>query len=162
VANEVEKRVVLNLDYCVECLACSAACFYGHKGRATVQHGETAEAVIPMLCRQCEDPACVAVCQAGAMERDEYGIARRQVALCRGCGSCVRACPFGVLNPDLTLHQVDKCDLCRDKVVAGGEPRCVSVCPTGALQFQKVEEMEEEGVLILGGRVSGKHPVKRR
>ena len=33
----IEKRVMLDLDLCVECRSCSAACYYGHLDLPTLR-----------------------------------------------------------------------------------------------------------------------------
>lgn len=161
-AQVIEKRVVLDLDRCIECKSCMAACFYGHEEMAGVQFVDIGPALLPVVCRQCADPACVEVCPAEAMIRNERGVVARGIFRCRGCGSCVRACPFGVLSLEMVGHQVAKCDLCQDRIERGLEPRCVTVCPTGALRFATTEEIEAEGLTVLGGRVVGDHPIRRR
>jgi len=157
-----DRRVVIDLDRCIECKSCSAACYYGHRGMPGVAYGATAEAGVPAVCRHCEDPPCVAACPFEALRREDDGAVTRSLVFCRGCGSCVLACPFGVIDSDLTRDQVAKCDLCDDRVAAGGEPRCVSACSTGALQFQRPDEVKDLGLLLLGGRTAGRHPYKRR
>lgn len=161
-AQVIEKRVVLDLDRCIECKSCMAACFYGHEEMAGVQFVDIGPALLPVVCRQCADPACVEVCPAEAMIRNDQGVVARGIFRCRGCGSCVRACPFGVLSLEMVGHQVAKCDLCQDRIERGLEPRCVAVCPTGALRFATTEEIEAEGLTVLGGRVVGDHPIRRR
>jgi Fe-S-cluster-containing hydrogenase component 2 len=64
---------------------------------------------------------------------DEKTGARVIVAeLCTACGECQEACPFDtegmILRHDKEAGVYVKCDMC------GGEPRCVSVCPTDALK----------------------------
>ena len=158
----VDKRVILDMDRCVGCRSCSAACFYGHEGMPNVAYGIIEEGTLPVVCRQCEDPACVPACPVEALRREATGVVQRSRVLCIGCGSCVHACPFGVIHPDLTQHQVAKCDLCEERVLAGGEPRCVSTCTSGALRFESAETLEKDKVLLLSGRTSGQHPYKRR
>jgi len=161
-AESVERRVVLDLDRCIECKSCMAACYYGHGRVVGVEFVDIGPAVLPIVCRQCDDPACVEVCPADAMQRDERGVVARGIFSCRGCGSCARACPFGVLSLEMVGHQIAKCDLCEDRVQRGLDPRCVAVCPTGALRFATVEEIEADGLTVLGGRVAGDHPIRRR
>jgi len=158
----IDSRVLLNLDRCVECRSCSAACTYGHRGMPSVAFAATGEASAPMICRQCEDPPCVAACPFEALRREDDGAVVRSLVLCRGCGSCVLACPFGAIDSVTTRDQVAKCDLCEDRVLAGDVPRCVAACSTGALQFAVPEESREMGLLLIGGRTTGKHPFKRR
>jgi len=159
---EVEKRVVLDLDRCIDCKSCMAACYYGHGRLTGIQFVDVGPAVLPLVCRQCKEPACVVVCPAKAMTRDERGVVGRAIFACRACGSCVRACPFGVLSTQMAGHHVAKCDLCDDRLERGLAPRCVSVCPTGALRFATAAEVEAEGLTVLGGRVAGDHPIRRR
>jgi len=161
-AKPIEKRVVLDLDRCIGCKSCMAACFYGHQEMHGVEFVDIGPALLPVVCRQCADPACVETCPAEAMVRDAEGVVARAMFHCRSCGSCVRACPFGVLSLEKVGHQIAKCDLCQDRLGRGLEPRCVAVCPTRALRFATVAEIEADGLTILGGRVAGEHPIRRR
>jgi Fe-S-cluster-containing dehydrogenase component len=154
--------VLLDLDRCIECKSCSAACFYGHRSTPNVEYGAAPEAGAPAVCRHCDDPPCVIACPFDALVREEDGAVTRSMVFCRGCGSCVLACPFGVLDTDLTRNQVAKCDLCEDRVREGGVPRCVATCSTGALQFRPPGDVSELGLLLLGGRTTGHHPYRRR
>jgi Fe-S-cluster-containing dehydrogenase component len=47
---------------------------------------------------------------------------------CNNCTLCIAACPYQaiVLTPQ---KDVLLCDVC------GGSPKCVEMCPTGAIQF---------------------------
>ena len=158
----IDSRVLLDLDRCIDCKSCSAACFYGHRGMPSVGYGAAGDATVPIICRQCEDPPCVAACPFEALRREEGGAVTRSLVFCRGCGSCVLACPFGVIDGDLTRDQVAKCDLCEDRVIAGDAPRCVAACSAGALQFRPPADTGDVGLLLLGGRTMGHHPFKRR
>lgn len=157
-----ESRVVLDLDRCIECKSCSAACFYGHRWMPALGFGDAPKALVPAVCRHCDEPPCVAACPFEALRREENGAVTRSLVFCRGCGSCVLACPFGVLDSDLTRDQVAKCDLCPDRLRAGAEPRCVAACPAGALHFAPPAAVGNMGLLLIGGRTAGRHPFKRR
>ena len=159
---KVTQRVVLNLDRCISCRSCSAACYYGHRGMPSVAFGVIQEGVIPIICRQCEKPACVDACPNNALRQEENGVTVRSRTLCIGCLSCVFACPFGVISPQLTLRQVAKCDYCEDLLAQGGLPRCVSACPAGALEFRSCDELSDQAPLLLSGRMAGRDRYKRR
>ena len=151
----VEKQLLIDPGRCIGCKSCAAACFYGHVDTHGLFYEDVAQSTaMPMVCRQCEDAPCVRACPNDAMYTDEAGIVRRSFVRCTGCRSCVVACPFGVLDHDLTRHQVGKCDLCADRTPAGKLPRCVSVCPSGALKFMEVTgDIREKGYSLLSGRV---------
>jgi len=161
-STRVEQRVVLNLDRCISCRSCSAACYYGHRGMPNVAFGVVAEGTLPLICRQCEEPACVDACPVNALRKEPSGVTVRSQMLCIGCLSCVYACPFGVISPVLTRRQVAKCDYCEDLLEEGMIPRCVSACTSGALGFCKCDEVSENAPLLLSGRTVGRDPYKRR
>lgn len=159
---ELRQRVAINLDACIECRSCAAACFFGHNELPIVHFARVGAAMLPAICRQCPDAPCVAVCSAGAMRKNGNGTAYRSIFRCRGCGSCARACPFGVLTTEMFDGEIAKCDLCIDQLDAGRAPRCVASCPAGALQFIEESAAAELGLVVLGSRTLGQHPIRRR
>ena len=161
-SSTIKKSVVLNLDRCIGCRSCSAACYYGHRGMPNITFGVIKEGTLPLICRQCEEPACVDACPANALQKEENGVTTRSRMLCIGCLSCVYACPFGVISPVLTLRQVAKCDYCQDLLETGQPPRCVQTCPSGALSFRPCDDLDKDAPLLLSGRMTGKDPYKRR
>src|SRR5262249_56000736 len=50
------------------------------------------------VCKHCTRAGCLDVCPTGALFRTEYGTVVVQEDICNGCGYCVPACPFGVLD----------------------------------------------------------------
>jgi Fe-S-cluster-containing dehydrogenase component len=136
------KRIFLNLDLCCGCESCAAACFYSHWQERRVEHAPVdQQALLPMHCLHCEQPACATACPNSAMNKDEDGVVRRSAFKCVGCRSCAIACPFGVIDHNLVYHIVPKCDLCTDKLKEGEIPRCVATCTSGALSFEEVDEV---------------------
>lgn len=158
----IQKRVILDMDLCVECKSCGSACFYGHKNQPIIHYADTENVKVPIICRQCLKPACVDSCPNDAMHQDELTVSKRSPEKCTACGSCVRGCPFGVLTDEMIRHNVPKCDLCEARVLEGKEPRCVETCPSGALRFGEVGSVQESKLLLLGTRTIGHHPLKRR
>jgi formate dehydrogenase iron-sulfur subunit len=110
------------------------------------------------VCKHCTHAACLDVCPTGALFRTEYGTVVVQEDVCNGCGYCVPACPFGVLDkrhlprqdpPKLPLitkqedGRVWKCTLCYDRLKGGHEPACAKACPTDSIQFGPLDELRE-------------------
>jgi formate dehydrogenase iron-sulfur subunit len=129
--------------------------------------GDTAEAdglrwlMSSDVCKHCTHAACLDVCPTGALFRTEFGTVVVQQDVCNGCGYCVPACPFGVLDkrhlpasPPTSLDllqglgtkedgRVWKCTLCYDRLKGGHEPACAKACPTDSIQFGPLEELRE-------------------
>lgn len=160
-ARAVTKRIVLDLDRCTGCRACAAACHAGHNEQTNLVAGIVADvAVLPVHCRHCERPACAAACPRGALYQDASGFVRRSELLCVGCHTCSIACPFGAIPDALTRHVTPKCDLCVDRVLAGGIPRCVATCTSGALSFVELQESAGSQEYV-GGRIQSRAIVRR-
>jgi formate dehydrogenase iron-sulfur subunit len=115
------------------------------------------------VCKHCTHAACLDVCPTGSLFRTEFGTVVVQEDICNGCGYCVPACPFGVLDkreipstrnvghqPDLPSFlgtkkdgRVWKCTLCYDRLKGGHEPACAKACPTKSIQFGPLDELRE-------------------
>jgi formate dehydrogenase iron-sulfur subunit len=50
------------------------------------------------VCKHCTEAGCLDVCPTGALFRTEFGTVVVQDDVCNGCGYCVAACPFGVIE----------------------------------------------------------------
>jgi formate dehydrogenase iron-sulfur subunit len=95
------------------------------------------------VCKHCTHAACLDVCPTGALFRTEYGTVVVQEDVCNGCGYCVPACPYGVIDQRKDDGRVWKCTLCYDRLGAGGEPACAKACPTDSIQFGPLDELRE-------------------
>ncbi len=93
------------------------------------------------VCKHCTDAACLDVCPTGALVRTELGTVVVQPDVCNGCGYCVPACPFGVIDQRRGDGRVWKCTLCYDRLEVGAEPACAKACPTDSIQFGPLEEL---------------------
>jgi formate dehydrogenase iron-sulfur subunit len=110
------------------------------------------------VCKHCSEAACLDVCPTGALFRTEFDTVVVQEDICNGCGYCVPACPFGVLDkrhlPESAGDpprpsplgakedgRVWKCTLCYDRLKDGHEPACAKACPTKSIQFGPLDEL---------------------
>jgi formate dehydrogenase iron-sulfur subunit len=108
------------------------------------------------VCKHCTHAACLDVCPTGALFRTEFDTVVVQEDVCNGCGYCVPACPYGVIDrreiptadrpvpfsgkPD---GRVWKCTLCYDRLKGGHEPACAKACPTDSIQFGPLDELRD-------------------
>ena len=95
------------------------------------------------VCKHCTHAACLDVCPTGAIFRTEFGTVVVQADICNGCGYCVPACPYGVLDKREDDGRIFKCTLCYDRLEVGQEPACAKACPTDSIQFGELDELRE-------------------
>ena len=95
------------------------------------------------VCKHCTNAGCLDACPTGALIRTEFGTVVLQPDVCNGCGYCVPACPFGVVDRDHDDGRAAKCTLCYDRLEDGLEPACAKACPTDSIQFGPLDELRE-------------------
>jgi formate dehydrogenase iron-sulfur subunit len=95
------------------------------------------------VCKHCTSAACLEVCPTGALFRTELGTVVVQADICNGCGYCVPACPFGVIDRREDDGRAWKCTLCYDRTRDGLEPACAKACPTDSIQYGQLDELRE-------------------
>lgn len=105
-------------------------------------------------CNHCEEPACIKACGYGAISKDPVtGSVYVNRSLCNNLQGCITACPFGktLIADDKQekekdqywriAHPMQKCDMCRARVVNGEKPVCVASCVGRAMDFGTIEEI---------------------
>jgi formate dehydrogenase iron-sulfur subunit len=94
------------------------------------------------VCKHCTHAGCLDVCPTGALFRTEFGTVVVQGDICNGCGYCVPACPYGVIDQRKDDGRVFKCTMCYDRLTDGKMPACASACPTQSIQFGDLDELQ--------------------
>jgi formate dehydrogenase iron-sulfur subunit len=140
----VEQRRPLGVDAAADSLV-QAAALNDLAAQAGVQAHEEADGVRWLMasdvCKHCTHAACLEVCPTGALFRTEFGTVVVQQDVCNGCGYCVPACPFGVLDRREGDGRVWKCTLCYDRLRDDREPACAQACPTDSIQFGELDQL---------------------
>jgi formate dehydrogenase iron-sulfur subunit len=95
------------------------------------------------VCKHCTDSGCLEVCPTGSLFRTEFGTVVVQEDICNGCGYCVSACPFGVIERREDDGRAFKCTLCYDRLKGDMEPACAHACPTNSIQYGDLEELRD-------------------
>jgi formate dehydrogenase iron-sulfur subunit len=93
------------------------------------------------VCKHCTHAGCLDVCPTGALFRTEFGTVVVQEDICNGCGYCIPACPYGVIDQREDDGRAWKCTLCYDRIGDGLQPACATACPTESIQFGELDEL---------------------
>ncbi len=98
--------MVIDLEKCIGCSACTVACkAENHLPPGVVYRPVIEEEIgeypnvtkrwLPRPCMQCDEPPCVDVCPVNATWKREDGIVVIDYNACIGCRYCLTACPYG-------------------------------------------------------------------
>ncbi|HRO60422.1 MAG TPA: 4Fe-4S dicluster domain-containing protein [Burkholderiaceae bacterium] len=102
------------------------------------------------VCKHCSNAPCLEACPTGAIFRTEFDTVVVQQDICNGCGYCVPACPFGVVDVDTDDGKAHKCTLCYDRLKGGFEPACSKACPTESIRFGELDELQRRATARVG------------
>lgn len=95
------------------------------------------------VCKHCEHAGCLEACPTGSIVRTEMGSVLVQEDVCNGCGYCVVACPFGVVDRRPHDGRAFKCTFCYDRQKSNLAPACATVCPTQSIRFGPLDELHD-------------------
>jgi formate dehydrogenase iron-sulfur subunit len=93
------------------------------------------------VCKHCTHAACLDVCPTGSLFRTEFGTVVVQEDICNGCGYCIPACPYGVIDQRQDDGRAWKCTMCYDRIGDGMTPACAKACPTESIQYGELDEL---------------------
>jgi len=158
--------LVIDTTKCTGCQACVKACnlrndlpgeqsyIYGR-----VKGDEHLRWFLMVQCQHCADPPCATVCPTNATYVRDDGVVLVDQELCVGCKYCIYACPYDARVFDEHRGVADKCWLCLDWVLAGGEPACVHACIPGARIFGRLDDPDSAvSQLVDSGRARPLRP----
>jgi Fe-S-cluster-containing dehydrogenase component len=175
--------MVIDLNTCVGCNACMAACamenqtpVWKDKWRTYVHDKEIGvtdqvrRRFFPRLCNHCDNPPCLTVCPTGATHKRADGIVLINPDRCMGCRACAMACPYDAryevtygdidkgreFYGDLQRDEpsMDKCSFCSHRVDQGRKPACVETCVGSARQFGDLDDPSDPVAQIVGSGIA--------
>lgn len=137
----MEKHLLAIPNRCTGCNRCVYACsavkegmFMPSKARIKINNFPLEGYSVPSICFQCPKPDCLEACPEEAIFKNERSVIVVDARKCDGCGDCVTACPYGMIE-QYSSGKAYKCDLC------GGNPACVAECHFGALVFREADKI---------------------
>ena len=97
--------MVADLERCVGCQTCTAACRHANATSPAVQWRKVLDieagafpnvkrTFVPVGCQHCADPPCMHVCPTTATRQRADGIVTIDYDICIGCAYCDVACPY--------------------------------------------------------------------
>jgi Fe-S-cluster-containing hydrogenase component 2 len=146
------KQLLLRPEKCTNCRTCELVCSFHHFGKfnptlsavAVIDFAEDVVSV-PLMCLQCDDPACEKVCSVGAITVQADGKVVFNEDKCILCKLCVQACPMGNISYSTLARKLIRCDLC------GSDPQCAAWCHTKAIVYADAADDFERRRAVAGG-----------
>jgi Fe-S-cluster-containing dehydrogenase component len=146
--------MIIDLDRCWGCKACEVACKQelglgaGPRPLRVIEIGPRVidgvlhRDFVPTLCQHCDQAKCQEACPVDdCIYREADGSIQIRKDSCIGCGSCVTACPFGVLETIEGEGPPIKCTLCYERRKDGYLPSCAQHCTGRAMALAGEESL---------------------
>ena len=147
----MRKGFIFDLNRCVGCEACVLACqienheLQNESWRSISTFNAFQHPALPLFhfslaCNHCDDPLCLTGCPANAFSMDPiHHTVDHDQDLCIGCRYCTWTCPYDAPKYVTAKGTIEKCTLCKERIVEGKKPNCANLCPTGALAYGEIE-----------------------
>jgi len=158
------KLLLVIPNRCTGCNRCSYVCsaikegmFILSKARIKINNFPHEGYSVPSICFQCPSADCMKACPEDAIIKNEIGVIVIDINKCTGCGECIDACPYGMME-QYESGMPYKCDLC------GGSPACVAECNFDALVFKESDKILRKlrGTQMKQRQKQGRPDQKRR
>lgn len=162
--------LIIDIEKCEDCNNCFLACKDEHVGNrwpgytdSQPNHGHRWMNIMrkergqfphidvayrPTPCMHCDDAPCIAAAEAKAIFKRDDGIVLIDPRKAKGQKELLKSCPYGAIWWNEAKQVPQKCTLCAHLLDAGWkEPRCVQVCPTGALKMVKIGDSAKRDLI---------------
>lgn len=157
-------HLIIDVEKCEDCNNCFLACKDEHVDNewpgyslAQPRHGQRWMNIMrhergqyplidvayrPTSCMHCDNAPCIAASE-GAVSKRPDGIVLIDPLKAKGKKELVDSCPYEMIWWNEEQEVPQKCTLCAHLLDQGWkQPRCVQVCPTGALRVEFIEDDE--------------------
>ena len=116
-------------------------------------------AYVPIPCMHCKDATCVKASHDGAVYRRPDGIVIIDPVKSKGQKQILTTCPYRVIYWNEEKQIPQKCTFCAHLMDAGWkEPRCVELCPTGALIWGDLDDPNSAPSKLIAAGTEVLHP----